>query len=556
MDTSQEGKGVGAGPVAGALVVALLMSVDVAAGPAAEPVAGPLAERIAAVSAERIGAEHSGYRRLEDGEEHRLPLHELLRRGEAAFTARWTPADGAGRPLSDGTGGPLADATAPLVFPRSFNRVSGRDANSCAGCHNVPAGRPGGGGDFVTGVFVAAQRFDFASFDVDDTVPLKGSRDEAGGFITLQSIGNFRATPGMYGSGYIEMLARRMTAELQTIRDATPPGGALALETKGVSFGVIRRDADGAWDVSAVEGLPPQSVASAGAEDPPSLVIHPFHQSGSAVSIRQFTSNAFNHHHGMQAAERFGDGVDADGDGIADELTRADITAATLFQATLPPPRQVLPRDREARRAARRGGQLFRRIGCADCHVPALPLVDEGWVFTEPNPYNPPGNLQPGDARPVRVDLTRSDLPGRRLQPRDGVVWVPAFTDLKLHDITAGPDAPGGEAIDINQPAGSAAFFAGNRRFLTKRLWGAASEPPYFHHGRYTTLREATLAHDGEARASRQAYEALPERGQDAVIEFLKSLQVVAADEREYRDRHRRSHRRSHHRSHHRASRH
>jgi len=552
METDLERKGAGAAPAAAALVVVLLMSVDVTAGAVADPAAagpvvGPLVERMAEPPAGRIGEERSGYRRLEDGEEHRLPLHELLQRGEAAFTARWTPAEGAGRPLSAGTGGPLADASAPLVFPRSFNRVSGRDANSCGGCHNLPAGRPGGGGDFVTGVFVAAQRFDFATFDVNDTVPLKGARDEAGAFTMLQSIGNFRATPGMYGSGYIEMLARQMTAGLQTIRDATPPGGALALETKGVSFGTIRRDADGVWDVSAVEGLPPQSLASAGAEDPPSLVVHPFHQSGSAVSIRQFTSNAFNHHHGMQAAERFGDGVDADGDGIADELTRADITAATLFQATLPAPRQVLPPGREARRAVRRGGQLFRRIGCADCHVPALPLVDEGWVYTEPNPYNPPGNLQPGDTRPLRVDLTRDELPGRRLRARDGVVWVPAFTDLKLHDITGGAGAPGGEAIDINHPAGSPAFFAGNRRFLTKRLWGAASEPPYFHHGRYTTLREATLAHDGEARASRQAYQALPEHERDAVIEFLKSLRVVAADDRPRRDRDRDS---DHHRHH------
>ena len=479
------------------------------------------------VTAGQIGAEPSGYERLADGEEHVLPLHELLRRGEAAFSANWTPAEGGGRPFSDGTGGPLADDSSPLVFPRSFNRVSGRDANSCAGCHNLPAGRAGGGGDFVTGVFVAAQRFDFASFDVDDTIGLKGSRDERGAFTTLQSIGNFRATPGMYGSGYVEMLARQMTAELQTIRDAVPPGGALALETKGVPFGTIRREADGSWDVSAVEGLPPQSLANRGADDPPSLVIHPFHQSGSVVSIRQFTSNAFNHHHGLQAAERFGDGVDADGDGIVDELTRADITAVTLFQATLAPPRQVLPRGAETRRAVRAGGRLFRRIGCADCHVPALPLTDGGWVYTEPNPYNPPGNLQAAEARPLRVDLTRADLPGRRLQPRDGVVWVPAFTDLKLHDITSGPGDPGEEAIDINQPAGSPRFFAGNRRFLTKRLWGAASEPPYFHHGRFTTLREATLAHDGEARASRQAFEALPPDDRDAVIEFLKSLQVV-----------------------------
>ena len=63
--------------------------------------------------------------------------------------------------------------------------------------------------------------------------------------------------------------------------------------------------------------------------------------------------------------------------------------------------------------------------------------------------------------------------------------------------------------------------------FLTKRLWGAASEPPYFHHGKFTTLREAVLAHAGEALESRKAYEALTVSDQDAVIEFLKSLRIL-----------------------------
>ena len=51
-------------------------------------------------------------------------------------------------------------------------------------------------------------------------------------------------------------------------------------------------------------------------------------------------------------------------------------------------------------------------------------------------------------------------------------------------------------------PAGSPAFFAGNSRFLTRKLWGAANEPPYFHHGKYTTMREAIHAHAGEAEAA------------------------------------------------------
>jgi cytochrome c peroxidase len=487
-----------------------------------------LALALCVPTAAEIGREHSSYERLEDGEEHTISLKELLRRGEAAFNAQWTAVEGAGRPFATGTGGPLADSGDPLHFPRNFNRISARDANSCAGCHNAPFGLSGGGGDFVTGVFVAAQRFDFATFDQSDRMPTKGAVDESSNPVKLQTIGNFRATIGMFGSGFIEMLARQMTRELQLIRDSVRPGENLPLETKGVSFGSIGRDDSGNWDVAAIEGLPPQSLLTSAPSDPPSLIIHPFHQSGSVVSIRQFTNNAYNHHHGMQSVERFGDNIDNDGDGVVNELTRADITAATVFQATLPVPGQVWPDEHEARRAARHGKRLFDEIGCADCHIPALPLVDQGWIYTEPNPFNPPGNLQAAEHETLSVDLTLGSLPGKRLKPRNGAVWVPAFTDLKLHDITTGPGDSNEEAININAPSGSTEFLAGNRRFLTKKLWGAANERPYFHHGQFTTLREATLAHAGEALASRHSFEGLSDDEQDEVIEFLKTLQVVA----------------------------
>jgi CxxC motif-containing protein (DUF1111 family) len=106
-------------------------------------------------------------------------------------------------------------------------------------------------------------------------------------------------------------------------------------------------------------------------------------------------------------------------------------------------------------------------------------------------------------------------------------VWVPAFTDLRLHDICDGPDDPNAEPLDMHAPPGSDAFFAGNRRFITRKLWGAANEAPYFHHGQFTTLREAVLAHGGEAAWTRAAFIGLPPAERDAVIEFLKSLQVL-----------------------------
>jgi len=189
-----------------------------------------------------------------------------------------------------------------------------------------------------------------------------------------------------------------------------------------------------------------------------------------------------------------------------------------------------VPKDPAIEQAVLKGEELFDDIGCTGCHVKALPLDDYGWVFTEPNPYNPAGNLQPGQAPPVAMDLSDNKLPGRRLKPVGGVVLVPAFTDLKLHDITSGPGDPNREALNINQPGGSPGFLGGNRRFLTKKLWGAANEQPYFHHGKFTTLREATLAHGGEAQVSRATFQGLTGEEQDSVIEFLKSLQVLPAN--------------------------
>ena len=177
------------------------------------------------------------------------------------------------------------------------------------------------------------------------------------------------------------------------------------------------------------------------------------------------------------------------------------------------------------------GEQTFERIGCATCHIPKLPLDKQGWIFVEPNPFNPPGNLRTGEVPDVKVDLSSDSLPAPRLEPdASGTVWVDAYTDLKLHDI-CGRDSQGSqgerEPLDQNAAQWSAKLMDGNCRFLTKRLWGAANEPPFFHHGLFTTLRRSVLAHDGEARDSRRAFEALPKYEQDCLIEFLKTLQVL-----------------------------
>jgi hypothetical protein len=233
-----------------------------------------------------------------------------------------------------------------------------------------------------------------------------------------------------------------------------------------------------------------------------------------------------NHHHGIQARERFGEG-DHDGDGFDNNLSVADVTAVTAWQAQLEVPGRVIPRHPVIEDAVANGEQLFMDIGCADCHTPALPLTDQGWVYTEPNPYNPAGNLQPGDYPTFEMDLSDNRLDQPRLPVQNNTVWVPAFTDMKVHDITSGPDDPNCEVLNMHFPAGSEAFNGGNCEFLTKRLWGAANEPPFFHHGLYSTMREAIEAHRGDAMDSYTAWAALDDYDKDSVIEFLKTLQVL-----------------------------
>jgi len=375
------------------------------------------------------------------------------------------------------------------------------------------------------------------TLDHSDGISLRGAVDEAGKFVTMENATNDRKTIGMNGSGFLEMVARQMTADLQAIAAATPPGSSSHLVSKGVSFGILTHNADGTWNTSQVVGLPVPSLLTTGST-PPSLLILPYHQAGAVVSIRQFTNTAMNHHHGMQSEERFGLNTDPDGDGVTNEVTVADITAISLFQATLPVPGRVIPNDPAMERAVLAGERLFDQIGCSRCHVDALPLDRQGWMYSEPSPYNPSGNLRlgsadyPHTAPSLTVDLTSEQLPAPRLKPNSqGVVMVPAYTDLKLHDISATSDPksdPECEPLDQNQPSGSAAFFAGNCKFLTRKLWGFYNQGGAFmHHGKFTTAREAVEAHNGEALAERQAFDALPTEQRDAIIEFLKSLQVL-----------------------------
>ena len=427
-----------------------------------------------------------------------IDFDEIVGIGREWFVAVVNSCDGQGRPATTGAGNKRAHGQP------SFIRTSAPDSNSCAGCHVQP--RVGGGGDFVANVFVLAQDRD----PVTDRVSAEFS--------------NERNTLGMFGSGAIEMLAREMTADLQAIREAAIAAAAesgevvtRSLDTKGVNFGSVTALPDGTVDMSGVLGVDAD------------LIIRPFHQAGVVVSLREFTVNAFNHHHGLLAEERFdlnlakGFDSDYDEDGVHRELTVGDITAVTLFQAALGTPGRVLPVLVDERQVVDLGERLFAQVGCAGCHVPSMTL--ESRNFVEPNPWNPAGTFS-DTAQSYRFDLTaEGELPRVEARTGGGAV-VRAYTDLKRHNLC---DEETGfycnEQLAQGRP--NQMGVPGQKFFLTRKLWDVGSSAPYGHRGDLTTITDAIHYHGGEARMARDTFLALDVEGQAAIVAFLKTLRVL-----------------------------
>ena len=135
------------------------------------------------------------------------------------------------------------------------------------------------------------------------------------------------------------------------------------LVTKGVRFGSSSRIPTASSISTSVDGVDAD------------LIVRPFSRKGVFTSLSQFTINALNAHHGMEAAERFGvrwtGSHDFDESGVPDAVTAGDVSALVAFQATLPPPtvKADLPDDW---RAAAADGREAIRVA----RLRVLPLAD------------------------------------------------------------------------------------------------------------------------------------------------------------------------------------
>jgi CxxC motif-containing protein (DUF1111 family) len=137
-----------------------------------------------------------------------------------------------------------------------------------------------------------------------------------------------------------------------------------------------------------------------------------------------------------------------------------------------------------------KGDDLFKTVGCANCHVT---------------------DVMTGENHPF------SELRSQAIRP---------FTDLLLHDM--GPDLADNSGVPLNNDDPNAPPAASEWR--TPPLWGIGlyqtvnGHTRLLHDGRAASVLEAVLWHGGEADKVKQRFMALPAADRQALLTFVQSL--------------------------------
>lgn len=491
----------------GVAVVGILLAAGLIAG-AAWAQAGPQARPDVAVT---LATGHGGG----DPDPATGNLKDVRRLGMLVFTTPFTKAQGLGDgPFDPAETPPVALGHRPTLQGNgTLLRVNGLDAQSCNECHTIvkhstqpPTLGIAGVGGMVQDAIIMPTVIDVAdSFD-DRTSYVPGHDPDLP--LVADGVADFNGRlanpPFLFGGGGVEMLGKEMTQDLQALlahaRSASS-GTVTSLDTHGVSFGYLTSLGGGNVDMSHVQGIGPEHINSVTPEE--ALVVRPFGRKGDNPTMRDFDRGAMQFHFGIQPVEVVGENVDADGDGVVNEVDVDHMAFLHIFDVTNP-----VPQMDHFDNSAWAGFQSFQNIGCANCHQPVLKTRSRQLPLAHPEvPTDPTANVY------RYIDLSKV---GFEKVPHENGVFVPFFADLKRHDM--GPRLA--ESFDAQRRGLS------NSVFTTARLWGIADTAPYLHDGRATTLFEAIELHGGEAQSARDAFLALSASQRDDLLHFLGKLRT------------------------------
>jgi CxxC motif-containing protein (DUF1111 family) len=172
-----------------------------------------------------------------------------------------------------------------------------------------------------------------------------------------------------------------------------------------------------------------------------------------------------------------------------------DVFLFTVFMTALAP----APRDFSDQIAVTRGDPLFTSTGCAGCHV----------RNTFRTPANPPR---------VQIDAAGSEF----IRVPGNFAFNP-FSDFLKHDMGSLGDMIG-DAPPDDPAQGLGDNVATTRQMRTSPLWGLRFRNKLLHDGRCSDVVCAVRAHDGQAAASRNAFNALSSDNQHNIVQFVRSL--------------------------------
>lgn len=154
---------------------------------------------------------------------------------------------------------------------------------------------------------------------------------------------------------------------------------------------------------------------------------------------------------------------------------------------------------------AKRGSELFDKVGCATCHVRTLTTAPAGTKING-GTYSIPEALGRKSFFPF-ADFLMHDV-----GTGDGIVVpMPEHYGRSMHRVAWKGFSPEG-------------FHSARNKVRTAPLWGVRLRTRLMHDGASVTLSDAIDRHRGEAKSARRRFRCLSAADRDALLEFLKSL--------------------------------